>query len=86
MGLPAPVLNAESALWVFPLHGPIGTGNHAGAAFETAGIFHDHLFFFIQGIEICRAGVDAEALLAGMTDLLVELNMSFLIVLEGIEG
>jgi hypothetical protein len=84
--LSAAILNAESALGVSPLHGTIDAGDHAGAALETTRILHDHLPFFVEGIEICRTGIDAETFFAWVTDFLVKLDMSFFIILEGIES
>src|SRR4030042_2927125 len=80
------VLDAVFTSGVFPFHRAIDAGDHAGSAFETAGKFHHHLSFLIQGVEVCRAGIDTEPLLTGMTDFLVEKNMGFLIVFKGIEG
>jgi hypothetical protein len=78
------VLDTEFTAGIFPIDRAIDAGNHAGAAFETACEFHDHLSFFIKGIEVGRTGINAEPFLAGMTDVLVEEDMGFLIVFEGI--
>jgi len=80
------VLDAVFTSGVFPFHRAIDAGDHAAAAFKTAGKFHHHLSFLIQGVEICRAGIDTEPLLADMADFLIEKNMGFLIVFKGIEG
>ncbi len=80
------VLDAVFALGVFPFHGAIDAGDHAGATFETTGKFHDHLSFLIQGVEICRAGIDAESFLAGVADFLVEKDVGLFIVFKGIES
>jgi len=69
-----------------PFDRTIDAGDHAGAAFEAAGKFHDHLSFLIQGVKVCRAGIDAETFLTGMADFLIEKNMGFLIVFKGIES
>ena len=81
---PKPILDTQSAFGIFPSHGTIDAGDHAGAAFQAPGKFDGHLFFFGEGIKVCRAGVDAEPFLAGMTDPLVEKDMGFFIVFEGI--
>jgi len=80
------VLDTEFTAWIFPSDRAIDAGDHAGATFETAGEFYDHLSLFIKGIEICRAGIDTEPFLAGMADLLVEKDMSFLVVFKSING
>ncbi len=69
-----------------PSHGAIDTGDHTGAAFEATRILHDHLSFLIQGIEIGRAGIDAEPFFAGMASLLIEVDMGLLVVLNSVEG
>ena len=80
------VLNAVFTSGVFPFHRAIDAGDHAGATFETAGKFHHHLSFLIQGVKVCRAGIDTETLLAGLADFLVEQDVGLLIVFKGIEG
>ena len=82
--LSAPVLDAKSAFGMVPLDGAIGTGDHAGTAFETTGKLDGHLPFFGESVEISRAGIDAESFLAGMADLLIEKNVGLFIVLKGI--
>ncbi len=64
----------------------IDAGDRTGAAFETTGKFNGHLPFLGEGVEICRAGIDAESFLAGVTELLVENNMGFFVVLKGIKS
>jgi hypothetical protein len=83
--LSTPVLDAESALGVFPFDGAIDTGNHARATFEATRKFDGHLAFLGEGVQVCRAGIDAEPLLAGLTDLLIKENMRLGIVLKGIQ-
>ena len=80
------VLDSVFTSGIFPFDRTIDASDHAGSAFETAGKFHHHLSFLIQGVEVCRAGIDAESLLAGVTDFLVEKNMGFLIVFKSIES
>ena len=80
------VLDSVFTSGIFPFDRTIDASDHAGAAFETAGKFHHHLSFLIQGVEVCRAGIDTETLLAGLADFLIEKNMGFLIVFKGIEG
>ncbi len=77
-------MNSESATGIFPLDGAIDTGDLAGAAFQTAGIFDDHLSFLIQRIKVCRAGINTETFFTVMTDFLVKLDMVFFIVLKSI--
>ena len=79
------VLNAVFTSGIFPFHRAIDAGDHAGATFETAGKFHHHLSFLIQGVEVCGTGIDTETLLAGMADFLIEKNMGFLIVFKSIK-
>jgi hypothetical protein len=74
------VLDTEFTAGIFPFDRAIDAGDHASAAFKTAGELHNHLSLFIQGIQVGRAGIDAEPFLAGMTDFLVEKDMGFLIV------
>jgi hypothetical protein len=33
---------------IFPFHGTIDAGNHAGAALQTPGKFDSHLFFSVR--------------------------------------
>jgi len=80
------VLDAVFTSGVFPFHRAIDAGDHAGAAFETAGKFHHHLSFLIQGVEVCRAGINTEPLLAGLADFLVEEDMGLFIVFESVES
>jgi hypothetical protein len=79
------VLNAKTTVRVFPFDGAIDTGDLAGAAFQTPSILDHHLPFFVQRIEICRTGINAETLFAGMADVLVQRDMGFFIVFKGIE-
>jgi hypothetical protein len=69
-------------LGIFPFHGTIDASNHAGAALQTPGKFDGHLFFFPEGVKVCRAGINAESFPAGITDLLIENDMGFFVVLE----
>jgi hypothetical protein len=78
------VPNTALTAGIPPFHGAVNAGNHAGAAFEAAGIFHNHLPLFVQGIEVGRAGIDTETFLAGITDVLVEEDMGFFVVFKGI--
>jgi len=80
------VLDAVFTSGVFPFDRTVDTSDHAGAAFETAGKFHNHLSFLIQGVEVCGTGIDTETLLAGMADFLIQKNVGFLIVFKGIQG
>ena len=79
------VLDAVFTSGVFPFHRAIDAGDHAGPAFETAGKFYHHLSLFIQGVKICRTGIDTEPFLAGMADFLIEKNMGFLIVFKSVK-
>jgi hypothetical protein len=79
------VLNAVFTSGVFPFHRAIDAGDHAGATFETAGKFHHHLSFLIQGVEVCGTGIDTETLLAGMADFLIQQDMGLLIVFKSIK-
>jgi hypothetical protein len=81
----APVLDTKAALRVRPLNRAINAGDHAGAAFQTTGKFHHHFSLLIKRIKVCRAGINAKPLFAALTDLLVEVNMGFFVVFEGIE-
>jgi hypothetical protein len=78
------VLNAKTTTRVFPFDRTIDTGDLAGAAFQTSGILDHHLPFFVQRIEVCRTGINAETLLAVMADFLVKRNMGFLVVFKGV--
>jgi hypothetical protein len=79
------VLDPEPALGILPFNRTIDAGNHTRAAFQTAGKFDHHLSLFIKGIKVCRAGINAKPLFAALTDLLVEVNMGFFVVFEGIK-
>ena len=78
------VLDAAFTAGILPFDGAIDAGDHAGPAFETAGKFYHHLSLFIQGVKICRTGIDTEPLLTGMADFLIEKDVGFLIVFKGI--
>lgn len=78
------VLDAVFVAGVMPFDRTIDAGDHAGPAFKAAGELHYHLSLLIQGIEVGRAGIDAEPLLTGATDFLVEKDMGLLIVFKGI--
>jgi len=84
--LPTSVLDAKSALGILPVDGAIDTSDHTGAAFQTAGEFDGHLSLLRERIEVGRASIDAEPFLAGFTDLLIEMDVAFLIVFKGING
>jgi len=86
LSLSEAVLDAVFTSGIFPFDRTIDASNHAGPAFETAGKFHHHLSFLIQGVKICRAGIDTEPLLAGMADFLIQKDVGLLIVFKGIEG
>jgi hypothetical protein len=43
-------------------------------------------FFFGEGVKVCRAGINAESLSTGVTDLLIKKDMGLFIVLKDIEG
>src|SRR4030042_3277758 len=80
------VLDAVFTSGVFPFHRAIDAGDHAGATFETAGKFHYHLSFLIQGVEVCGTGIDTETLLAGLADFLVQQDMSLVVIFESVES
>jgi hypothetical protein len=84
LSLSKAVLNTKSTTGVSPFDGTIDASYLAGAAFQTAGIFDHHLSFFIQSIEVCRAGINAKTFFAVMTDVLVKLDMGFFVVFKGI--
>jgi hypothetical protein len=86
LSLSKSILNTKSTPRVFPFDGTIDAGYLAGAAFQTTGIFGHHLSFFIQSIEVCRAGIDAKTFFATMTDVLVKLYMGLFVVFKGIQG
>jgi hypothetical protein len=66
------------------LDGTINAGNHTSPAFQTAGKFDAHLSLFIQSIEVCRTGINAEPLFAVLTDILVKANMGLFMVFKSI--
>ena len=80
------VLDAVLTAGIFPFDRTIDASDHAGATFETSGKFHHHLSLLIQGVEVCRAGIDTESLLASLADFLVQQDMGLLIVFKSIEG
>ena len=84
-GLSKPILDAKSAFGISPLDGAVDAGDRTGAAFETTCEFNGHLLLLGEGVEVCRAGIDAESFLAGMTELLIEKDMGLFIVLKGIK-
>ncbi len=86
MRLSAPVLDTEPGLGILPFDGTVDTGDRTGAAFETTGEFDSHLPFLGKRVEVCRAGIDAESLPAGVTNLLVEKDMGLFVVLKGVKG
>lgn len=81
--LSIPVLNTIFTSWISPSDRAIDTGDHAGAALQTTGKFHNHLTFFIEGIKVCLAGIDVETFLAGLAGLLVQVDMVLFVVFEG---
>jgi len=78
------VLYTKSTPRVFPLNGLVDTGNHTGAAFQTASEFDGHLSLLRERIEVGRAGIDAEPFSAVMADLLIKRDMRFFVVFERI--
>jgi hypothetical protein len=77
-------LDTKSTAGIFPFDRPIDTGDLAGPAFQTSGILDHHLPFFVQRIQVCRTGINAETFFAGMADLLFQRDMGFFIVFKGI--
>ena len=81
-----PILDAKSALGIFPFDGTVvDTGDRTGATFETTGEFNGHLSFLGERVEIRRTGIDAEPFLAGLTDFLVEKDIRLFVVFKGIK-
>jgi len=80
------VLDAVFAARIFPFDRAVNAGNHAGATFETTGKFYNHLSLLIQGVEVGWTGVDAESLSARIADLLIEKDMSFLVIFKSIQS
>jgi hypothetical protein len=82
-----PVLNAAFTPGIGPGDRTIGAGDQAAPAFQTPGKLDLHLSgFFVEGVEICRTGVDAKPFPAGLTGSLVQSDVTLLIVLKGING
>ena len=81
-----PILHTKSTFGIFPFHGTIDAGNHADAAFQTPGKFDGHLFFFGEGLKVCRAGINAESFFTGVTDFLIKKDLELFIVFKGIAG
>ena len=81
---PKPILDTQSAFGIFPFHGTIDAGDHAGAALQAPGKFDGHFSLFVKRVKVCRASINAESFLAGITDLLIEDNMGLSVVLKGI--
>jgi hypothetical protein len=79
-------LYTEATPGIFPFHGPVDTGNLASAAFQATGKLDHHLSLFIQGVKVCRAGINAESFFAGVADFLIQGDMGFLVVLKSIKG
>jgi len=77
-----PVLTAG----ILPFHRPVNAGDHTRTAFKASGEFDHHLPLLIEGIEVSRAGVDAESLFAIFANGLIENDMSFFVVLKGINS
>jgi len=77
-----PVLTAG----ILPFDGPVNAGDHTRTAFKASGEFDHHLPLLIEGIEVSRAGVDAESLFAIFANGLIENDMSFFVVLKGINS
>jgi hypothetical protein len=86
LSLTKAVLHSESTTGIFPFDRTINTGDLTRAAFQTAGIFDGHLFFLVQRIKVCRAGINAKTFFAIMTDFLVKLDMGFFVVFKGIQS
>ena len=84
--LSKPILDTKPAFRIFPFHGTIHAGNHAGAAFQTSGKFDGPLVFFVEGVKVCGAGINAESFLTGGTDFLLKKDMGLFVVFKGIEG
>jgi hypothetical protein len=79
-------LDAKTTLGILPFDRAIDTSDHTGAAFQATGEFDGHLSFLRERVEVRRAGIDTEPFLAGFADLLVEMDVAFLIVFKGIKG
>ena len=56
-----------------------------GATFQTTGKFDHHLSLFVQGVKVCRTGIDTESFFAGMADFLIKSDMGLLVVFKGIQ-
>ncbi len=80
------VLDAILTSWIIPFDRAIGASDHTGATFEAAGKFDHHLSLLIQGVEICRTGIDAEPFLAGVADFLVKRDVALLVVFKSIQS
>jgi hypothetical protein len=78
-------LDAKTALGIGPLNGTINAGDHTGAAFQTASKFNHHLSLVVERIEVRRTSINAKPFFAAFTDLLVEANMRFFVILKSIE-
>jgi hypothetical protein len=85
MFLSTPVLDTKTALRIGPLNGTINAGDHTSAAFQTAGKFDHYLSLFIKRIKVGRTGINAKPFFAALTDLLVEANMRFFVVLKSVQ-
>ncbi len=82
----APVLDAEAAPGISPLDRTVDAGDLTGAALKTASVFHHHLPLLRKGIEIRRAGIDAVAFPASVTDLLIQTDMRLVVILKCIQS
>jgi hypothetical protein len=77
-------LYTETTAGVLPFDGAIDAGNLAGAAFQTTGKLNQHFALFVKGIKVCRASIDTKSLFAIVTNFLVQSDMGFFVVFEGI--
>ncbi len=80
------VLDAVFAAGVSPFDRAVNAGNHAGTTFETTGKFYNHLSFLVEGVEVCRASIDAESFLTGVAYVLIEKDMGFLVIFKSIQS
>jgi hypothetical protein len=79
-------LDTEPAPWIFPLDGAIDAGDLAGAAFQTTSKFDYDLFFLVERVKVCRAGINAEMFFAGMAYFLIKSDMTLFVVFKGIKS
>jgi hypothetical protein len=79
-------LYTKTTAGVFPFDGVIDAGDLAGAAFQTSGKLNHHLSFFVKGIKVCRAGINAESFFAGVTDFLIKSDMGLFVIPKSIKS